>query len=75
MNQYRQMGYSQQQMDVHEAQFQFLRHAAIAEHYERLKMANADNHDAYYKYAELQYYHKSRAIHYKGRFSAAAFIY
>jgi hypothetical protein len=63
-----------QQMPVQQAQQEFLRHAALAEHYERLKMAHAGNDQAFYKYAELQYFHKSRAHHYKGQFSATAFM-
>jgi len=50
----------------------YLQHAALADHYERLKMASADDHAAYYRYAELQYFHKSRAFHFKGYFSATA---
>ncbi|HWT77121.1 MAG TPA: hypothetical protein VN258_20665 [Mobilitalea sp.] len=50
----------------------FLQHEAFAEHYARQKMANAANDTAYYQYAELEYYHKSRALHYKGLFSAAS---
>lgn len=48
----------------------FLEHAAFSEHYARQKMATAANATNYYMYAELEYYHKSRAIHYKGLFSA-----
>ncbi|RKD28859.1 hypothetical protein BET03_07175 [Thermohalobacter berrensis] len=57
-------------LNVRYYQEKFLQHAAFSEHYARMKMANADKHDLYYKYAELEYYHKSRAIHYKGLFSA-----
>lgn len=51
-------------------QQKFLEHAAFAEHFARLKMANASNSQEYYKYAELEYFHKSRALHYKGFFKA-----
>lgn len=65
---------SYQPLTIEMAQQNFLKHAALAEHYERLKIASADDSAAYYRYAELQYYHKSRAIHFKGYFSAAGFI-
>lgn len=55
-------------------QQKFLEHAAFTEHYARLKMANAGNDQEYYKYAELEYFNKSRALHYKGLFSAASTI-
>lgn len=48
----------------------FQEHAALSEHYARQKMANAGNSQAYYKYAEMEYFHKSRALHYKGYFMA-----
>jgi hypothetical protein len=48
----------------------FQEHAALSEHYARQKMANASNAQAYYRYAELEYFHKSRALHYKGFFMA-----
>lgn len=51
-------------------QQKFLQHAAFSEHFARLKMANAGNSQEYYKYAELEYFHKSRALHYKGLFTA-----
>jgi len=51
-------------------QQKFLEHAAFSEHYSRLKMANAGNSQEYYRYAELEYFHKSRALHYKGFFHA-----
>ncbi|MEX2415803.1 MAG: hypothetical protein WD424_06640 [Paenibacillaceae bacterium] len=73
MNQYRQMPYDQA-YTTQFAQQNFLKYAALAEHYERLKIANASNSVAYYHYAELQYFHKSRAIHFKGYFSAASLI-
>jgi hypothetical protein len=73
MNQSRQMSYDQA-YTVQVAQQNFLKHAALAEHYERLKMANASNDSAYYRYAELQYYHKSMALHFKAFFSAMSFI-
>ncbi|RBW68798.1 hypothetical protein [Bacillus taeanensis] len=73
MNYYRQMAYMSSYTTEQAAQ-NFLKHAALAEHYKRLKTANANDHSAYYRYAELQYYHKSRAIHFKGYFSAASFM-
>ena len=51
-------------------QQKFLEHAAFSEHFARLKMANAANPQEYYRFAELEYFHKSRALHYKGLFSA-----
>jgi len=33
-------------------------------------MATAANSQKYYKYAELEYFHKSKALHYKGLFKA-----
>jgi hypothetical protein len=48
----------------------FQDHAALSEHYARQKMVNASNSQAYYKYAELEYFHKSRALHYKAYFMA-----
>jgi hypothetical protein len=48
----------------------FLAHAALSEHYARQKYANASNDRLYYQFAELEYYHKSRALHYKGFFAA-----
>ncbi|MEW9670542.1 hypothetical protein [Ammoniphilus sp. 3BR4] len=74
MNPYRQQMPYEQGYTVQVAQQNFLKHAALAEHYERLKIANAGNSTAYYRYAELQYYHKSRAIHFKGYFSAASWM-
>lgn len=52
----------------------FLEHAAFAAHFERLKTANAANDVDYYMYAELEYYHRSRAFHYKGLFSASSTV-
>lgn len=60
----------QQIEDERVNQQEFLENAAFSEHYARLKMENAGNHEAYYRYAELEYYHKSRALHFKGLFSA-----
>ncbi|MFC5406282.1 hypothetical protein [Cohnella soli] len=37
-----------------------------AEHFERMKMANANNPLLYFKYAEQEYYHKALAHHYQG---------
>lgn len=48
----------------------FQEHAALSEHYARQKIMNASNSQAYYKYAELEYFHKSRALHYKAFFMA-----
>ncbi|MCX7708804.1 MAG: hypothetical protein N2484_03025 [Clostridia bacterium] len=48
----------------------FQEHAALSEHYARQKMANAGNSQLYYRFAELEYFHKSRAMHYKGFFHA-----
>ncbi|WP_221569068.1 hypothetical protein [Alkalihalobacillus sp. TS-13] len=73
MDHYRQMQ-SQQPKSVQEAQQQFLKHAALAEHYERHKIAYAGNSTAYYKYAELQYFHKSRALYFKSFFSATSLL-
>jgi hypothetical protein len=56
------------------AQQNFLKHSALEMHYERLKMANANNHSKYYQYAKLQYFHKSRALHYKSYFSATSLM-
>ncbi|WP_408008986.1 hypothetical protein ACJROX_01185 [Pseudalkalibacillus sp. A8] len=64
----------QQPNSVQEAQQSFLRHAALAEHYERHKMAYANNSTMYYKYAELQYFHKSRALYFKSFFSATSLM-
>lgn len=67
------MDYSKNSKNIYNLQYyhqKFLEHAAFSEHYARLKMANANNHHLYYRYAELEYYHKSRALHYKGLFSA-----
>lgn len=74
MNTWRQMPLSQQNQAQIVAQQNFLKHAALDLHYERQKMANANNHELYYRYAELQYYHKSRAFYYKSYFSATAFL-
>lgn len=73
MNPSRQPPYDQV-YTIQVAQQFFLKHAALAEHYERLKIANANNDSAYYRYAELQYYHKSRAMHFKGFFSATSLM-
>jgi hypothetical protein len=51
-------------------QQKFLEHASFALHYERQKIISANNAEEYYKYAELENYHKTQAIHYKGLFSA-----
>ncbi|MDF2539890.1 MAG: hypothetical protein K0S76_2911, partial [Herbinix sp.] len=51
-------------------QQKFLEHASFSEHYARQKMANAADAAQYYQFAELEYFHKSRALHYKGLFSA-----
>ncbi|MEW9502163.1 hypothetical protein [Jeotgalibacillus marinus] len=59
---------------IQSAQQNFLMHSALDMHYERLKMAYANNHSEYYRYAELQYYHKSRAFHFKSYFSAESLI-
>ncbi|WP_050182897.1 hypothetical protein [Domibacillus robiginosus] len=59
---------------IRHAQQNFLKHAALELHYERLKMANAHDHQQYYRYAELQYFHKSKALHFKSQFSAASFM-
>lgn len=48
----------------------FQEHAALSEHYARQKMANAGNSNAYYRFAELEYFHKSRAMRYKSFFMA-----
>ena len=48
----------------------FQEHAALSEHYARQKMANASNSNLYYRFAELEYFHKSRALHYKSFFMA-----
>ncbi|MBM7865283.1 hypothetical protein GTO89_00685 [Heliobacterium gestii] len=48
----------------------FLEHAALSEHYARQKMAYAANAQAYYRFAALEYFHKSRALYYKGFFMA-----
>ncbi|MEM1505572.1 hypothetical protein RG959_19395 [Domibacillus sp. 8LH] len=65
---------SEQLNTIRFAQQNFLKHAALELHYERLKLANASDHQKYYQYAELQYFHKSRALHFKGQFSAASFM-
>lgn len=57
-------------MDPQIAQQQYLAHSSLSEHCERLKMANANNPMLYYKYGELQYYHKSRAFYYRAFFMA-----
>lgn len=62
--------YQQQVNDESYNQQKFLEHAAFSEHYTRLKIANATNSQEYYRYAELEYFHKSRALYYKGLFSA-----
>lgn len=62
--------FNQQVNDEDYNQQKFLEHAAFSEHYARLKMANASNPEEYYKYAELEYFNRSRALHYKGLFSA-----
>lgn len=59
-----------QQSTIQSAQQNYLQHAALADHYERQRMINASNSIAYYRYAELQYFHKSRAYFFKGQFSA-----
>ncbi|MDF2943486.1 MAG: hypothetical protein K0S01_2344 [Herbinix sp.] len=60
--------------DIYYNQQKFLEHAAFSEHFARQKMANASDDKAYYQYAELEYFHKSRALHYKGLFSAESTI-
>jgi hypothetical protein len=40
-------------------------HFARAEHYERLKMASANNPTLFYQYAEQQFHHKALAHRYK----------
>lgn len=65
---------SEQLNTIRFAHKNFLKHAALELHYERLKLANASDHQKYYQYAELQYFHKSRALHFKGQFSAASFM-
>ena len=55
-------------------QQKFLEHAAYAEHFARLKAANAANSFDYYRYAELEYFHRSRALHFKGLFKAESTI-
>lgn len=67
------------QQNIEDLNFQFnqqkfLEHAAFAEHFARLKIANADNEGDYYMFAELEYYHRSRALHYKGMFNAVTTI-
>ncbi|PKM50422.1 MAG: hypothetical protein CVV02_11630 [Firmicutes bacterium HGW-Firmicutes-7] len=64
----------QNQVNNNERYYQqkFLEHAAFSEHYARLKMANAANSIDYYRYAELEYFNKSRALHYKGLFKATS---
>jgi hypothetical protein len=66
----------QTQPNLFEGYYQqkFLEHASFSEHYARLKMANAGNPTEYYRYAELEYYHRYRTIHYKGLFSAASTV-
>lgn len=71
MYDYRQMP---QQYTIPFAQQSYLQHSALTDHYERLKMSSAGNSTAYYHYAELQYFHKSRAIHFKGYFSATSIM-
>ncbi|NOV02302.1 hypothetical protein GC097_20035 [Paenibacillus sp. LMG 31457] len=41
-------------------------HFVKAEHFERMKMANANNPALYYQYAEQEYCHKALAHRYKG---------
>lgn len=72
------MNYDESFRNIYNIQYyqqKFLEHAAFSEHYARVKMANASNHDLYYKYAELEYFHKSRALHYKGLFSAESTLH
>lgn len=69
MNMFRQYT-SGPQYSAQYAQQQYLQHSALTDHYERLRMASAGNSVEYYRYAELQYYHKSRAFHFKAHFSA-----
>jgi hypothetical protein len=69
MYQPQQIPYGQQSM-IQSAQQNYLHHAALADHYERQRMINASNSIEYYRYAELQYFHKSRAFFFKGQFSA-----
>ena len=66
----------QLQINLFEEYYQqkFLEHCSFSEHYKRLKMENASNQTDYYRYAELEYYHRYRAIHYKGLFSAASTV-
>ncbi len=49
---------------------EFLKSAALALHYERQKIINANDSQKYYYYAALEQYYKSLAIYYKGFFSA-----
>ncbi len=42
-----------------------------AEHFERMKMANANNPVLYFQFAEREYYHKALAHHYQGIAHAA----
>lgn len=64
----------EQRLTDKKAKHEFFRHAALAEHYERFKMASANNAHEYYRYAELQHYHISRAYFYKSHFSAISLI-
>lgn len=70
------LNYSQtsQPYTIPSAQQNYLHHAALTDHYERLKMASAGNSAEYYRYAELQYFNKSRAIHFKAYFSATSMM-
>jgi len=63
-----------QQIDGHKAHYEFQKHTALAQHYERLRMENANNHHAYYRYAELQHYHLSRSFHFRRMFTATSFL-
>lgn len=58
------------QLDPIQAQQKYVEHSSLSDHFERLKTVYANNPQWYYKYAELQYFHKSRAFYYRNFFMA-----
>jgi hypothetical protein len=61
---------SSQQPTRQDARQYYLYHAALSDHFERQKIIYASNSAAYYRFAELEHFHKSRAYYYKGFFPA-----
>ncbi|WP_026688971.1 hypothetical protein [Alteribacter aurantiacus] len=57
-------------MNPEEAFMQYAAHSSAVDHYRRLKEAEAENSDEYYRLAEREAYHQWQAVYYRRFFKS-----